>query len=48
MTAITRFFRRDRGMTANETTLHERARLARTMPGEIGARAGARFGFILN
>ena len=48
MSAITNFFRRNRGMTANETTLHERARLARTMPGETGARAGARYGFIVN
>ncbi len=48
MSAITKFFRRDRGTAANETTLYERAKLARTMPGETGARAGARYGFIVN
>jgi len=48
MTAITKFFRRDRVASGNATTLFERARLARTMPGETGARAGARYGFIVN
>jgi hypothetical protein len=48
MSVITNFFRRGRGMAANETTLYERAKLARTMPGETGARAGARYGFIVN
>lgn len=48
MTAITRFFRRNRSAASNATTYFERARLARTMPGETGARAGARFGFIVN
>ena len=48
MTAITKFFRRNRSVSANETTLFERARLARTMPGETGARAGSRYGFIVN
>lgn len=48
MSAITKFFRRDRGRTSNATTFFERARLARTMPGETGARAGARYGFIVN
>ncbi|GAB4356533.1 MAG: hypothetical protein Kow0026_16360 [Oricola sp.] len=48
MFPISRFFRRERGMITNETTLFERARLARTMPGETGARAGARYGFLIN
>lgn len=45
MTAFTRFFRRDRAL--NEATLFARARLARTMPGETGARAGSRYGFLI-
>ncbi|QKV17342.1 hypothetical protein HTY61_02110 [Oricola thermophila] len=48
MNAFTRFFRRRRNAAANSTTLFERARLARTMPGETGARAGSRYGFIVN
>lgn len=48
MSAITKFFRRERGLTTNDTAFYERARFARTMPGETGARAGARYGFIVN
>lgn len=47
MNAVARFFRRNRGASVNETTLFERARLARTMPGETGARAGPRYGFFI-
>ncbi|MFZ2102181.1 MAG: hypothetical protein WAU86_16625 [Oricola sp.] len=47
MTAITKFFRRNRGVTPNEATMFARARLARTMPGETGARAGSRYGFFI-
>ncbi|WP_306117804.1 MULTISPECIES: hypothetical protein [unclassified Roseitalea] len=32
----------------NLATVLERRRLARTMPGETGARAGSRYGFIIN
>ncbi len=31
---------------ANSVTVHERARFARTMPGEVAARAGSRFGWV--
>lgn len=32
----------------NPTTTLERQRLGRTMPGQTGALAGSRFGFIVN
>jgi hypothetical protein len=33
---------------SNPTTVFERARLARTMPGQTGAVAASRYGFIVN
>lgn len=47
MTVFTRFFRRQRGAVMNQTTVFARARLARTMPGETGARAASRYGSIV-
>ncbi|WP_199223217.1 hypothetical protein [Oricola cellulosilytica] len=48
MSVITRFFRRNRKVSGNDATVFERARLARTMPGETAARAGSRYGFLIN
>ena len=47
MSAILRFFRRRFMAPVNPTTHWERARLAQTMPGETGARAGERYGFLI-
>lgn len=42
-----RFFRGGRRET-NPTTALERARLSRTMPGQTGAMAASRSGYIIN
>lgn len=47
MSVFSKFFGR-KVRAANPVTAMERARFAKTMPGETGARAGARFGFIIN
>ena len=46
MKLFARIFRRRR--VFNPNTVFARQRLGRTMPGETGARAGARFGFLVN
>ncbi len=46
MNLFARLFRARRA--ANQTTVMERARLGRTMPGQTGAMAGARYGFLVN
>lgn len=48
MSVFARFFRRKEARPESPVTAIERARLANTMPGETGARAGQRFGFLLN
>jgi hypothetical protein len=47
MNLFSRLFRARRA-ASNLTTELERARLSRTMPGQTGAMAAARFGFIVN
>jgi hypothetical protein len=46
MKLFSRFFSRRR--EANLTTILERQRLSRTMPGQTGALAGSRYGFLIN
>lgn len=46
MTLLSRIFRSRR--PSNPTTVFERQRLSRTMPGETGARAASRFGFVVS
>jgi hypothetical protein len=48
MSAITKLFRRKRKSHTSDATRFERARFAKTMPGEMAARAGSRYGFIVN
>ena len=45
MTLFSRFFGR---RESNLTTALERQRLSKTMPGQTGAMAGSRFGFLVN
>ena len=46
MKLFARFIRRQRG--SNPNTVFARQRFGKTMPGETGALAGARFGFLVN
>lgn len=46
MKLLSRFFSGRR--ETNLTTALERQRLARTMPGQTGALAGSRYGFLIN
>ncbi|MCR4267747.1 hypothetical protein [Nitratireductor sp. ZSWI3] len=46
MRFLARFARRNRD--ANPNTVFARQRLSRTMPGETGALAASRFGYLIN
>lgn len=46
MKFLTRFIRRSQ--KSNPTTVFARQRLGRTMPGETGALAASRLGFLIN
>lgn len=48
MTFFSRFFRARKAAAFNLTTELERARLGRTMPGQTGAMAASRFGYIVS
>ncbi len=47
MTALLRWFQWRTIAPTNMTTQRERERFLRTMPGEMGARAGERYGFLI-
>lgn len=48
MSLFAKLFGKQIRRDGNPVTMTERARFARTMPGETGARAGERYGFLIN